>query len=159
MTNIKRDPSLLRQIPDPKSQIPKSMPSDSSPNSPRDGSWLLRRADQAVVAVLVLGALATTVGWWISQGGWQGRLIEVQRAEPQTASFQVDVNTADWPELVQLPGIGETLAQRIVESREATGPYLDHNDLQRVRGIGPKTLDRLRPYLLPMPEADALAGR
>lgn len=123
------------------------------------GPWLLRRADQATVAVLVLIALASTVGWWISQGGCAGRLIEVDRAEPLSATFQVDPNTADWPELVQLPGIGPTLARRIVESRRADGPFLDHEDLRRVRGIGPKTLDRIRPYLRPMPEANAFAGQ
>lgn len=130
-----------------------------SSNPPLGPSWLLRRTDQAAVAGLVLMALASTVGWWISQGGLSGRLIEVERADPQTAAFQVDPNTADWPELIQLPGIGQTLAQRIVESRQTNGPFLDHEDITRVRGIGPKTLDGIRPYLLPMPPAADLAGR
>jgi len=133
-----------------------------SPDPPTKPSatphWLLRRADQATVAVLVLVALALTVGWWVSQGGWRGQLIEVERADPQTAHFELDPNKADWPELVQLPGIGPTLAKRIVESRQTDGPFLDHDDLQRVRGIGPKTLDGIRPYLRPMPPADAVAG-
>ena len=120
---------------------------------------MLRRADQATVAVLVLVALGCTVGWWISQGGWRGRLIEIERATPQTASFEVDLNEADWPELVQLPDIGQTLAERIVASRESHGPFLDHKDLMRVRGIGPKTLDKVRPYLRPMPPGGAVAGR
>ena len=140
--------------PNPNSPMP-----SPAPNPPRGPTWLLRRADQLSVAVLVLVALAATVGWWVSQGGWQGRLIEIERSRPQTATFQVDVNTADWPELAQLPGIGETLARRIIESRDTEGPFMDHNDVQRVRGIGPKTLDRLRPYLLPLPDAGALAGR
>jgi len=59
-----------------------------------------------------------------------------------------------------LPEIGESLAKRIVESRDADGPFADHDDLQRVRGIGPKTLDRVRPYLLPMPNrATVVDGR
>ena len=133
--------------------------SEKNPTDPpRTPYWLLRRADQATVAVLVVVALASSVGWWIAQGGPQGRMIEVDRAQPQSASFQVDVNQADWPELTQLPGVGETLADRIVESRETEGPFLDHDDLMRVRGIGPKTLDRLRPYLLPMPGGSELAG-
>ncbi len=117
-------------------------------------SWLLRRPDHPAVAVLVLAALGATIGWWLSQGGWQGRLIELDRAEPRTAAFQVDLNAADWPELIQLPGIGPTLAQRIVESRRADGPFGDHADLMRVRGIGPKTLEGVRPYLRPMPGGD-----
>lgn len=91
-------------------------------------------------------------------GGCRGRLVEIDRAEPRTADFQVDLNEADWPELTLLPGIGETLARRIVDSRRQEGPFLDHEDLQRVRGIGPKTLDRVRPYLRPMPERRAVVA-
>ncbi|MGA2066566.1 MAG: helix-hairpin-helix domain-containing protein [Thermoguttaceae bacterium] len=120
---------------------------------------LLRRADQVVVALLVLAALAAAVAWWISQGGWRSRLIEVDRAEPESAAFQVDINAADWPELVQLPGVGKALAQRIVESRHTRGPFVDNEDLRRVRGIGPKTLENIRPYLRPVPDGRNLAGK
>lgn len=109
------------------------------------------------MAVLVLAGFAAMVGWWVSHGGPGGRLLEVERAEPRTARFQVDINRADWPELVQLPEIGEALAKRIVESRDERGDFLDHNDLRRVRGIGPKTLEAIRPYLRPMPQHRAVA--
>jgi competence protein ComEA len=109
------------------------------------------------VAALVLLGLGATFGWWVGHGGHRGELIELERAEPQVAKFQVDVNSAGWPELAQLPEIGETLARRIVEARLKDGPFLDHSDLRRVRGIGPKTLERIRPHLLPMPEGKALA--
>ena len=135
------------------------MPSRTDPTPPRQPSWLLRRADQAAVAVLVMVGLGATVTWWLSQGGPQGRLIELEEAEPRTASFQVDVNSADWPELAQLPGIGETLARRIVDSRQTDGPFLDHDDLKRIRGIGPKKVEEVRPYLVPIPDGNALAGK
>jgi competence protein ComEA len=132
-----------------------------NPNQPLSSTarWLLRRADQVGVAVLVAAGLIATAGWFVAQGGLRGRLVELERGEPQTARFEVDVNSAEWPELVQLPGIGETLAKRIVESREKEGPFIDHNDLRRVRGIGPRTLEKMRPYLRPMPDAQGLAGR
>jgi len=120
---------------------------------------LLRRADQAAVAGLTLAALVAIAAWWIAQGGLRGRLIEVERQEPRVAQYVVDINQADWPEIAQLPEIGETLARRIVESRAEQGPFADHEQLLRVRGIGPRTLDRLRPYLRPMPLADNVAGR
>ena len=134
------------------------MPRQRCEDRPSRWPWLPRLADQAGVALLVLLALAGILSWWISQGGLQGRLIETQRAEPLSAAFRVDINTADWPELCQLPGIGETLAQRIVQSRAARGRFLDHQDLRRVRGIGPKTLERIRPYLLPIAYGNTLAG-
>ena len=50
----------------------------------------------------------------------------------------VDVNTADRYELARLPGIGPTLAERIIAERERNGPFANLLDFQRVRGIGPK---------------------
>lgn len=121
--------------------------------------WLLRRTDQLGVAALVLAGLAGMVVWWAAHGGLSGRLLEVEGAPPRTARFEVDINTADWPELMQLPNIGESLARRIVQSREEAGPYREHRDLLRVRGIGPKTLEALRPYLRPMPGDGQAADR
>jgi competence protein ComEA len=121
-------------------------------------AWLLRRADQAAVGGLALAAIVAMAAYWHSQGGGGGRLIEIDREPRRQLEFIVDINRADWPELAQLPEIGESLARRIVEMREARGPYLDHDDLRRVRGIGPKTLDRIRPYLRQMPPMENVAG-
>jgi len=129
----------------------------SSEHPPQSPYWL-RRADQATVAVLVLVGLGSMVAWWVGQGGLSGRLIEIEPAKPLKYRFQLDVNAAEWPELAQLPDIGPTLAGRIVESRQAEGPNLDPEDLMRVKGIGPKTLEKIRPYLLPLPGGGDLAG-
>jgi competence protein ComEA len=126
---------------------------------PVDRSWWLRRADQSAVAGLTCLALVAMTGYWWSQGGWRGRLIEIDDAAPLTARFEVDINAAAWPEIAQLPDIGETLARRIVDSRDQEGPFVDHQDLRRVPGIGPVTLEKMRPYLRPMPDAGATAGR
>ena len=56
----------------------------------------------------------------------------------------VNVNSASEAELDRLPGIGPVLAGRIVAEREAGGPFSGYQDLQRVRGIGPKTVERMR---------------
>jgi len=121
--------------------------------------WLLRRVDQAVVAVMVLAGLASTAAWWLNHGGAGGNLVELQRADPQTVRFEVDINSAGWPELLQLPAIGETLAKRIVDSRLKEGPFRDHKDLMRVRGIGPKKFSRIKPYLRPMPDREAIVQK
>jgi competence protein ComEA len=65
------------------------------------------------------------------------------RREPVTPDSPLDVNHAGVPELVRLPGIGVTLATRIVEAR----PFATLEDLARVRGLRPGTLERLRPWL------------
>jgi competence protein ComEA len=121
-------------------------------------SGALRRMDQAVVAGLVLFALVGMGVYWFVQGGPRGELIEIDRAAPRTARYLVDINKAEWFEFAELPDVGETLARRIVESRAAAGPFGDHDDLRRVRGIGPLTLEKLRPYLVPMPGQENVAG-
>ena len=127
-------------------------------SAPETPPWLLKRADQATVGALVLAALVSMTAWWYHQGGADGSLIEIDREPKRSAKFFVDVNKADWPELAQLPGIGQTLAQRIVASREERGPFIDHSELRRVRGIGPKTLEKMKPYLRPLPPAANVAG-
>jgi len=119
----------------------------------------LRRGDQLAVAALLLAALGATAGWWLAQGGLQGRLVEVERQPYRRAAFLVDVNAAGWPELAHLPGSGETLARRIVESRTTQGPFREPRDLLRIRGIGPITLRKIEPYLLPMDTSNTLVAK
>src|SRR5436190_802077 len=107
----------------------------------------LSRSDQVVVAGIAIVALAAMVGWWLSHGGWQGELVEIDDAPPLAVEFQVDLNSADWAELAQMPGIGPALGRRIVESRESQGPFKRPEDIRRVRGIGVKTDARIRPEL------------
>ena len=134
------------------------MSTQREPSPKASPAWLLRRADQAAVGSLALAAIVALAFYWHSQGGGRGRLIEIDREPRREVEFSVDINRADWPELAQLPEIGESLARRIVETREARGPYLDHGDLRRVRGIGPKTLQRIRPYLRALPPMENVAG-
>lgn len=112
----------------------------------RISPWFLQRRDQAVVALLVLAGIVTLAGYWFI-GQYRHGWIEIDTAEPAPVQFLVDVNTADWTELSQLPGIGETLAKRIIERRETVGPYRSAADLRKVSGIGPKILERIQPHL------------
>ena len=61
-------------------------------------------------------------------------------------TFPVNINTASKKELDALPGIGETLAQRIIDYRSANGPFSTVDELTKVKGIGAKTLEKLKPY-------------
>ncbi|GEM_PF-3750540 len=62
-------------------------------------------------------------------------------------AFQVDLNQATWVELAQLPGVGPVLAKRIVEYRRRHGNFHRVEQLLRVRGIGPRRLEHLRPFV------------
>jgi competence protein ComEA len=59
----------------------------------------------------------------------------------------LDINTATEAELAQLPGVGPGLARRIVEYREANGPFATTDDLQNVSGVGPSKFAKMESYL------------
>lgn len=62
-------------------------------------------------------------------------------------SAVVNINTASVQELQFLPRVGPSLAQRIVAFREKNGPFKTAEELMRVKGVGEKTFDLLRPYV------------
>jgi competence protein ComEA len=57
---------------------------------------------------------------------------------------KVSINSADAAALEQLPGVGPVTAANIVAERERGGPFSSVDDLERVSGIGPATIEALR---------------
>ncbi|NWG00008.1 MAG: helix-hairpin-helix domain-containing protein [Thermoanaerobaculaceae bacterium] len=64
-----------------------------------------------------------------------------------SAAPQVNINTASAAELQLLPRVGPALAQRIVEFRAANGPFKAPEELVRVKGIGEKSFENLKPFV------------
>ncbi|MBS0196135.1 MAG: helix-hairpin-helix domain-containing protein [Planctomycetes bacterium] len=60
---------------------------------------------------------------------------------------KININTAGAAELELLPNVGPALAKRIVDDREKNGAYRNPRDLTRVKGIGPKILDKILPLV------------
>ncbi len=69
--------------------------------------------------------------------------VNTESSASQPSAGAININTASADELQQLRGIGETKASAIVQDRETNGPYAACADLQRVHGIGPKTVSSL----------------
>lgn len=77
----------------------------------------------------------------LAQPGVTSSVLQPGPVTPGVAT--VNLNTASQAEIESLPGIGPALAKRIIEGR----PYRSLEDLDRVKGIGPKLLERLRPLV------------
>ncbi len=60
---------------------------------------------------------------------------------------KMDINKASVEELTELPGIGKTVAERIVAYREKNGPFKSPEDLLKVKGIGEKRLQKILPLI------------
>ncbi|MEM6332798.1 MAG: helix-hairpin-helix domain-containing protein [Planctomycetota bacterium] len=95
-----------------------------------------------VAGLILLGF----VGWW-------ARPIDRRTLTPQAIAYRVPVNTADRGELEALPSIGPNLAHAVIEHRAAHGPFVSISAMQDVRGIGPKTVARLEPWVRTDPPA------
>lgn len=85
----------------------------------------------------------------VAEGQWgQGGASSAGSAPREDGSAAsggpLNVNQATAEQLVQLNGIGEALAQRIVADREKNGPFSSVDDLTRVSGIGEKKLEGFR---------------
>ena len=67
--------------------------------------------------------------------------------EPPRLSGTVNVNTATLDELTLLPGIGESRAKAVIETRKRRGGFKSVDELLEVKGIGDASLERLRPHV------------
>jgi len=70
--------------------------------------------------------------------------MEGQQAMP---SEPIDVNTATAEELAMIPGLDQTLAQNIIDYREANGPFSSVDDLSQVTRMDQQTLDSIRGWV------------
>ncbi|MCX7043896.1 MAG: helix-hairpin-helix domain-containing protein [Candidatus Sumerlaeota bacterium] len=60
---------------------------------------------------------------------------------------KTDLNTASEGQMISIPGLGPAKARDVISYRQQHGPFRSIEDLDKVAGIGPKTIDHLRPYL------------
>jgi competence ComEA-like helix-hairpin-helix protein len=81
--------------------------------------------------------------WYVA-----GLALRAERARADSAPAAIDPATATRADWDRLPGIGPRLAEAIVAHRAATGGLRGPEDLLEVHGIGPRTLDRVSPYVL-----------
>ena len=107
------------------------------------------RSQPLIAAGLALGLVAAAI-WMARAGGFSGGLVEHDHAPRVAIPFTLDINSAEAAELSQLPGVGPALARRVIDHRQAHGPFLTPEAILDVPGIGEATLDRIRPHLRPL---------
>jgi competence protein ComEA len=70
-----------------------------------------------------------------------------QYSSGSRAESRININTASTDTLQALPGIGQVMAQRIVDYRDTNGSFTSIDDLEQVQGIGTNILDTIRDQI------------
>ncbi len=83
---------------------------------------------------------------YVPRQGEEDLPVELPSRLPGSGS-KVNINTADVAALESLPGIGPALAQRIVDYRQAHGPFVRIEDIMEVSGIGPATFQEIQDLI------------
>jgi competence protein ComEA len=86
-------------------------------------------------------------------------LAATQEARPAAPAQIVNVNSGTVAQFEALPGIGPSMAQRIVTYRDKNGPFKKLEDLMNIQGIGEKSFLKLRPFLTIGGQGDAKAAK
>ena len=109
---------------------------------PRVNRWILLGAIAALFLLCV----------WTHRGDFAREerllpIVTVEGASLENGGYLININVADEEALQTLPGIGEVLAERIVEYRAEHGPFASVDELDNVYGIGEGKLASIRPFL------------
>lgn len=65
----------------------------------------------------------------------------------QNTPGKININTANVEQLTELPGVGNTTAERIVEFRSNNGSFESKEQLMEVKGIGEKTFEKIQDLI------------
>ncbi|MEQ1802615.1 MAG: ComEA family DNA-binding protein [Gammaproteobacteria bacterium] len=109
-----------------------------TPPVPRHPWWQKLNLKTVVAAAVAVAALVSATAWFLRDASYIASFLPSREG-----TLIVNVNTATTDELKTLPGIGPALATLIVAGR----PYANVEDLERVKGIGSRTVESLRPYV------------
>ena len=104
------------------------------------------RQQYALISVTLLGLVILT-SWLLL---YRQQLVDYCYPPCKTIHFSLDINSAPSSELSLLPGIGTTMAERIIETRRKHGPFTSIHDIASVPGIGNITLQEIRPFIRPI---------
>lgn len=116
---------------------PSPQPAPTPSQAPQAGERVLAGMAVIVGTILVLAAYSPR---------FTARPLDHRPGE--AFAYRIDLNRADRTELMQVPGIGPGRADAIIAKRNTDGEYGTPNDLDHVKGFGPKLLEQIKPHVI-----------
>ncbi len=93
-----------------------------------------------VLTLLVAASMIFPAGLTLTAG-------QAAAAQDQVMAEKININTATAEVLTKVPGIGPKTAEKIISYRKEYGTFQTVEDLLEVKGIGDKSLAKMKPYL------------
>ena len=111
--------------------------------------WLLIGITAAFLCLLVGIFIGRNfgIGPKLNISGSQTSQTPTESPTVPNGDGKIDINTATLQQLQMLPGIGEVIAQRIVDHREENGLFINIEDIMNVSGIGEKKFEQIKEYI------------
>jgi len=115
--------------------------------------WFAMSGRELTVLAVMCGLILAAIGLGrVARLVWgRGGVDAIENSDVVAPPARLDVNTAAEYELEMLPGIGPKTARAIVEYRAEHGPFGSLEELVQVKGIGPQTIERIRPHAMCAP--------
>jgi competence protein ComEA len=131
----------------PLASLPPPPPAPSLSAAAKPPEVLAAWPPSAVAAgAFLLGCLVTALSIQ-ALGYLRAGTAPAEISETRPITYRVELNEARRAELLQLPGVGPSLADRIEDYRRTSGGFHSVDELRNVQGIGPTILERLRPFV------------
>ena len=104
---------------------------------------LTRQERQVIVFLVAMGLLGTGINYLAKINSAAKRLVNISQD-----FSKVDLNIADSTALIGVYGIGEKLAQRIIDYRNKQGGFRELEELRNIKGITSYKYEKLKDYLV-----------
>jgi hypothetical protein len=106
-----------------------------------------RADDQFTILRLLIVLAICAMAWiWFCESG-KANISKTVEKPVRELHYLIDLNKAPKNELLLLPGIGEVLAERIIEYRQDVAPFKKVIELENITGIGVKKRETIMPYV------------